>query len=101
MSVEQSQDPMTTLILAVGGVQSDMKNALTGIDKMNATVEGQGTRLGNAERTIAVHEVRITEHDQKFTDAKPSKGRWSNIISAGAAVAALLLVVLDRFYLGK
>lgn len=99
MSTEQPHDPMTTLILAVGGVQADMKNALTGIDKVNASVENQGTRIGTVERTVAVHEVRLNDHDSKFNDAKPQKGRWSNWVSSAAAVAAIVILILDRLYL--
>lgn len=93
----------TALAVQLGIIQEGQRNTLTGIGEIKDTLSVHGDRLGVVESAVAVVTTRVNAHDtilsENRQDTRPQKGRWANIASAGVAVAAFLLVVLDRFYL--
>jgi hypothetical protein len=93
----------TALAVQLGVIQEGQRNTLDGINDIKETLTKHGDRLGSVESRLAVVTTRVDSHDVALNetrqDSRPQKGRWANIASAGAAIAAFLLVVLDRFYL--
>lgn len=89
----------TALAVQLGVIQEGQRNTLQGIEEIKTTLNKHGDRLGNVESRVAVVVTRVDAHDVLLQDAKPAKGRWANWTSAGAGIAAILIVILDRFYL--
>lgn len=93
----------TALAVQLGVIQEGQRNTLAGINDIKETLTNHGDRLGNVESKVAVVTTRVDAHDvalsESRADSRPQKGRWANIVSAAAGVAAIVLVILDRFYL--
>lgn len=102
-ATETPPNDYTALAVQLGVIQEGQRNALDGINDIKETLTRHGDRLGSVESRLAAVTTRVESHEVALSESRqesrPQKGRWANIVSAGAAIAAFLLVILDRFYL--
>lgn len=93
----------TALAVQLGVIQEGQRNTLDGINDIKETLKDHGGRIGTVEARVDVLKTRVDGHDtvlkESREDAKPEKGRWTSIGSFIVAAAAIIFLILDRFYL--
>jgi hypothetical protein len=100
---DQHSTEYTALAVQLGILQEGQRNTLSGIDEIKQILTDHSGRLGGVETEVVVLKTRVDTLDaaqkEERQDSKPEKGRWANIGAFIVAAAAVILTVLDRFYL--
>jgi len=98
-----SMDTNAAVLIKLGVLEEGQRNTLSGIDDIKKTLSSHGDRIGAVEVKQATLEARVDNIDsaqkEAEEDSKPAKGRLANWFSASAAVAALIIMVLNQLYL--
>jgi hypothetical protein len=96
-------DPQSAILVKLGVLEEGQRNTLAGIGEIKETLSNHSDRIGVVETKTAILETKVDNiaSAQKETEenSRPLKGRWSNWVSAVAALGAFVLVLLNQLYL--
>jgi len=92
---------MTDVLVAIGRIEAMMAAMNDKLDKLESQTDDKFRRL---DGQVDVHWKKLGEHDtaiKLLQEQAPRRVAWWTISSSLIAIATLVILVLDRFYVNQ